>query len=206
MSELSHLQARSIVERAWRSVHGRAPTAAETLFTMAIASLETGYGRAGQFGRLADQGLYNWGAEQTRPQDDGSGSLVCPAGTAPGGDTYQGAPVSVCFYVSSTDEQAAARIIRTLSVSFPARAHAIVAAMNSGSAADVARAMKVSPAYYTADESEYARGLAARASAVASAANLALPAAAKAAKLWLWLGLASAAGAGLWFWKKGRLS
>jgi hypothetical protein len=199
---LSHLDARAIVERAWLAVHGRAPSQRETLYTLAIASFETGYGRAGQFGKLAARGLYNWGAEQTSPA-----AGVCPPGTAPGGDTFDGRPVSVCFYTSATDDGAAVRLIRTLTVAFPARARAILEAMASGAASDVAAAMKVQAPYYTAPLETYARGLAGKLPTIARDAQLVeLPATLTGVvgtlALLLGLGLAEA---GLAYYLAGRL-
>ena len=134
MASLSHTQAARIIGDAWRRVHGRAPTLAERVYTQAIAYLETGYGRAAQFGPLADRGYYNWGALQTRAPVGGE----CPTGTVPGSD--QG---SVCFYVYRSDDAAAEAFIRTLTT----RHWPVVAAMR-GSPEDVARAMRVPPVYY----------------------------------------------------------
>jgi len=139
LASLSHAQARPIVIAAWRGIWGRDPTEREVVYSMAVAALETGYGRAGQFGQLAARGGYNWGALETRPAEDG----VCPPGTMAGTD--QG---SVCFYVYASDEEAARAFLRSLTQSFPARASAIVAAMNNGDPIDVARAMRTPPAYY----------------------------------------------------------
>jgi hypothetical protein len=115
----------------------------------------------------------------------------------------------VCFYTSSSDEEAAARLIRTLTVSFPSRARAILSAMQTGSAADVAHAMKTSPAYYTASEETYARGLAAKVVAIAQAAGLTSASVKTAGKALLFSvlgGLGLAGGAYWWFFvrKHGR--
>ncbi len=134
MAALSHLQAWSIVADAWRDEHGRSPTYNEALFTQAIASLETGYGRAGQFRALSDRGHYNWGALERSRNADGS----CPPGTAPGTDVGQ-----VCFFVYPSDREAARAFIRTLT-----KKHWPTIAAMRGSAEDVARAMRVPPAYY----------------------------------------------------------
>lgn len=132
---LSDAQAREILRTAWQNVHGRAPTARELLYSQAIARLETGYGRAGQFGALAARGQYNWGALQTRSK---SADGECPPGTAPGSD--QG---SVCFFVYPTDVAAAAAFLTTLT-----KKHWPVIEAMRGTPEDVARAMRVPPAYY----------------------------------------------------------
>lgn len=134
MSALSHRQAWDIIADAWRDVHGRSPTYKEALYALAIAYLETGYGRVGQFGALADRGQYNWGALERGRNADGS----CPPGTAPGSDVG-----SVCFYVYPSDRAAAAAFLRTLTT----RHWPVIAAMR-GSPEDVARAMRVPPPYY----------------------------------------------------------
>jgi hypothetical protein len=132
---MTHAQARQILAQAWRRVWGRAPTARELTYAAAIANLETGYGRAGQFGQLAARGQYNWGALERRP--DASGQ--CPPGTALGSD--QG---SVCFYVFPDDVSAATAFVTTLT-----KKHWPVIAAMRGTPLDVARAMRVPPAYYT---------------------------------------------------------
>lgn len=131
---MTHAEAREIIRQAWRMVHGRAPTEAELTYAQAIALLETGYGRTGQFAAMAARGQYNWGALQRRPGPGG-----CPPNTAPGND--QG---SVCFYVYNTDVEAAAAYLRVLTK----RHWPVVQAMR-GSPEDVARAMRVPPPYYT---------------------------------------------------------
>lgn len=124
-----------MTRQAWRDLYGQEPTDNQVLYAQAIAYLETGYGRAGQFGSLASQGLYNWGALETRRSADGS----CPAGTAPGSD--QG---SVCFYVYDSDEKAAKAFLHTLTQThWPG----VISAM-SGSPEDVATAMRQPPPYY----------------------------------------------------------
>ena len=131
---LSHSEATPIVREAWYKIHGREPTTLETLYTQAIASLETGYGRAGQFAAMAANGQYNWGAEQRRRGADGE----CPPGFASGIDQGQ-----VCFYVFPSDVDAAAAFIRTLTKT----KWDIIPAM-TGSPEDVATAMRRAPAYY----------------------------------------------------------
>lgn len=132
---LSHTQAREILRQAWRSVWGREPTDNEVTYAAAIAYLETGYGRAGQFGALASQGVYNWGALERRASADGT----CPTGTVPGSD--QG---SVCFYAFPSDVAAASAFIKTLT-----QKHWPVIQAMKGSPLDVATAMRVPPPYYT---------------------------------------------------------
>lgn len=152
---LSDASAREILREAWTRVHGRAPTSRELLYAQAIARLETGYGRAGQFGALAARGQFNWGALETRAPADG----VCPAGTAPGND--QG---SVCFFVFSSDVDAAAAFVRTLT-----KKHwPVLAAMKTGSPEDVASAMRVSPPYYTGISGSEQQKVQAYANAIAS--------------------------------------
>lgn len=133
---MTHSEAREIVRQAWRRVHGRDPTDRELAYTQAIASLETGYGRAGQFGALAARGQYNWGALERRRLPSGE----CPDGTAAGTDEGP-----VCFYVFPSDVEAAAAFIRNLTT----RHWPTLQAMNQGEAEDVARAMREPPAYYT---------------------------------------------------------
>lgn len=132
---MTHNEARQILTEAWRQVWGRSPTDRELLYSAAIAFLETGYGRAGQFGQLAARGQYNWGALERRPSADGT----CPPGTAPGGD--QGA---VCFYVFPSDVAAASAFLKTLT-----KKHWPVVEAMRGTPEDVATAMRVFPPYYT---------------------------------------------------------
>ena len=134
MAAVSHAQAREIVRTAWRLNHEREPTEGELLYAQAIALLETGYGRIGQFGAMAARGQYNWGALEGRRRPDGS----CPEGMVPGSD--QGA---VCFYAFDSDLHAATAFIRTLT-----KRHWPVVQAMQGSPEDVARAMRVPPAYY----------------------------------------------------------
>lgn len=145
MSNVSHTQAADIIKAEWPKVWGRPPTHNEIIFTQAIAWLETNYGRAGQHGKLAEQGQYNWAnIEKARSGD------VCPEGWAPGID--QG---NVCFRVYPSDEEAARGLIEKLTKShWP-----VIAAMQEGSPEAVARAMKVKPAYYAADEALYAKAI-----------------------------------------------
>lgn len=143
---VSHAEAREIVRRAWVLVWGRQPTERELDYAQAIALLETGYGRAGQFAALAAQGKFNWGALQRARNTDGS----CPPGTEPGLDASH----PRCFLVFPSDEEAAAAFLRNLTK----RHWPVVEAMR-GEPIDVARAMKVPPAYYEAPVEEYARAI-----------------------------------------------
>lgn len=130
-----------IARSAWEKVHGRAASENEVAFVLAIADLETGFGRIGQFAKFAAQGKYNWGALETRAQ---GGS--CPAGTLPGNDLG-----SVCFYVYDSDEAAAKAFIWNLTANpkFAARNAAVLAAMKTGDPTEVARAMRVQAPYYS---------------------------------------------------------
>ena len=186
---MTHAEAAEIVRAAFRRVHGRAPSTRERLYTQAVAALETGYGRAGQFGRLAAQGRYNWGALETRRLPDGT----CPAGTAAGTD--QGA---VCFYVFPDDVSAATEFVRVLT----ARRPHVLRAMQSGTPSDVARAMRQSPAYYegvgaTTEEkiAGYARAITARIGEIGEA----VPTKVAAAALFPFV-LAAGAGLAYWWW------
>jgi len=147
MSTLSHAEALPIVREAWRRVHGREPTENEAVLTMAVAALETNYGRAGQHGRLAAEGKYNW-ANLEKPRAEGAD---CPAGWAPGKDDAH----HVCFQVFPSDIEAAAALVKNLTK----RHWPVLDAMALGSATAVANAMKASPAYYAAPASAYAAGL-----------------------------------------------
>lgn len=146
MNKVTHAQAADIIRNQWFAVHGRSPTHNEIVFTQAVAWLETNYGRAGQHGKLAEQGKYNWANIEKRRTGD-----TCEEGWAPGVD--QG---NVCFRVYPTDEEAARGLIQKLTKShWP-----VIAAMQEGTPQAVAHAMKASPAYYTADESLYATAIA----------------------------------------------
>lgn len=157
---MTHAQAREIVRAAFQRVHGRAPSDAEATYAQAVAFLETGYGRAGQFGALAAQGAYNWGALERARNADGS----CPAGTMPGSDVGE-----VCFYVFPDDVSAATAFVRTLTVGSgrtAARGAATLAAMRGGSPEDVATAMRVPLAYYEGRPGTEASKVAAYAGAI----------------------------------------
>src|SRR5882724_4254320 len=134
---LDHVSAKPIVDAAWRKVHGRDPTPLESLYTQAIASLETGYGQTGQFGKYAAAGQYNWGGIQN------AGKLVdgssCPDGWVYGVDQHP-----TCFKVFPTQEDAAAYFVHTLTAG---RWPGVVDAM-AGSPEDVALAMRTPPPPY----------------------------------------------------------
>lgn len=149
-----HNEAREILRQAWINLHGVSPDDQQLAYAQAVALLETGYGRIGQFANMASQGIFNWGALQKQNPSGGA----CPPGTFPGGDTFQGQPVNVCFFGYSTDLAAAQSFLKTLTKSFPARSAAVLAAMH-GSPMDVASAMRVSPAYYTDPASKYASAI-----------------------------------------------
>ena len=193
MAALSHAQARQIIADAWARVHGRAPTEPELTITQAIALLETGYGRAGQFSAMADQGQFNWGALERRPLADGS----CPPGTVSGQD--QG---DVCFYVFPSDIEAAAQYIRTLT-----KKHwPVVQAMATGSPEAVATAMRVPPAYYTGTGGSEADRIRAYANAIRGAitrsGNRLPPAATPGLGLTGWLTLGALGAGGWWLYKR----
>ena len=132
---LSHAQAANIIVQAWQRVHGRAPTHNELVYTQAVALLETGYGRLGQFGLLAARGQFNWGALERRRNADGT----CPPGTAAGTDLGQ-----VCFFVFPDDVSAATAFIKLLT-----KGHWPTIPAMKGTAEDVATAMRAPPPYYT---------------------------------------------------------
>lgn len=152
---MNHAEAAEIVRRAWRRVHGREPSAAERSYAQAIAFLETGYGRAGQHGKLAAAGLYNWGNVELARAPDGP----CPQGYAPGVDVGP-----VCFRVSTSDEEAAAVFLRALT-----RRHWPVLEAMKGDAWDVAKAMRAPPAYYAGSGATEAERVAGYASAIRGA-------------------------------------
>lgn len=193
MATLSHAEARSILDQAWRRVHGRAPTAGELAYTQAIALLETGYGRAGQFAKMAEQGQFNWGALEQRMPASG----ICPPGTAPGID--QG---NVCFLVFPDDVSAAARFVQTLT-----RRHwPVLQVMSSGSPEDVARAMRSPPAYYTGPSGSEDTKVNYYASAIRNALSrigTTVTEGGLGLVPWAILG-ASAAGLGYWYYKRSR--
>jgi len=193
MAALSHAQARDIVAQAWRQVHGRAPTEAELAFTQAIALLETGYGRVGQFAAMADRGQFNWGAlERAMPA-----SGVCPPGTVPGQDIG-----NVCFLVFSSDVDAAAQFVRTLTK----RHWPVIQAMNDvGTPEAVATAMRVPPPYYTGRSGSNEDRINAYAAAIRNAlGQIGAPAqfGGTSSSNWLtWALILSGAGlAGYWWW------
>lgn len=164
-----HVNATPIVRDAWRKLWKREGTPNEILYSQAIASFETGYGRIGQFAKFASEGKFNWGAEQRKPNADGT----CPPNFVKGKD--QG---DVCFYYFNSDVDAATAFLNTLTKS--AARPAVVEAM-AGSPEDVAKAMRgpnpPQGAYYaglpnTTEEQKiqmYANGIRARSKAIATA-------------------------------------
>lgn len=136
---MNHVQAKPVVEAAWRQVWGRDPTPLEALYAQAIASLETGYGQSGQFQKYAEQGQYNWGGIQSASKLQNGNE--CPPGWVYGVDQHP-----TCFRAFPTQEEAAAYFIHTLT---KGRWPGVVDAM-TGSPEDVARAMRTpAPPYYT---------------------------------------------------------
>lgn len=143
----THAQAAAIIREEWPKIHGREATDNEVLFTQAVALLETGYGRAGQHGEFAKQGLYNWANIEKIRQGD-----TCEPGWIAGKD--QG---NVCFRVYPSDNEAAAALIKTLTT----RHWPVLEAIRDEATPEaVAHAMKVKPAYYAADEALYAKAIA----------------------------------------------
>ena len=170
--------------QGWQQVWGRAPTAGERVYALAIANLETGFGRTGQFGALAAQGQYNWGALERARSADGT----CPAGTVPGSDAGN----SRCFFVYPSDAAAAAAFVHTLT-----KTHwpGVVPAMNGGTPTDVANAMKQAPAYFEAPASTYAAAIAGSLHSL----GLAVPAASSAGSGLGWLLVLGVAGGAAWY-------
>jgi peptidoglycan hydrolase-like protein with peptidoglycan-binding domain len=102
---MKHSEALEIVRDSIRRVYGVEPTDAMVHGAAAVAFLETKYGRIGQFGKLAQKGMFNWGAHETARNKDGS----CKPGTAPGQDVG-----GVCYYVFDNDDDAADDYIKIL--------------------------------------------------------------------------------------------
>ena len=70
-SSNTHRWAAGIVQQAFNQAMGRNPTPAELQITMAVSSLETGYGKGwGKGSSTAGQGSHNWGAIQTSNKKD----------------------------------------------------------------------------------------------------------------------------------------
>ena len=142
----THAQAAAIIREEWPKIHGREATNNEVLFTQAVALLETGYGRAGQHGEFAKQGLFNWANIEKIRQGD-----TCEPGWVAGKD--QG---NVCFRVYPSDNEAASALIKTLTT----RHWPVIEAIRDEATPEaVAHAMKVKPAYYAADEALYAKAI-----------------------------------------------
>jgi len=151
VTPLSHSQAAQIVRDEWRKIWNREATKLETLYTLAIAHLETGYGRIGQFAKMADEGIFNWANGEIPLPANGT----CPSGYTAGVDNGK----NVCFRTFHSDNEAANYLIRLLT-----KKHwpVIQAIADEGTPEAVAHAMKAPPAYYSAPESTYAAGLKSR--------------------------------------------
>lgn len=187
---MTHAEAREIVRRAWRRVHGREPSERELAYAQAIAYLETGYGRTGQFAAMAANGRFNWGALQRPRNADGA----CPAGSEPGIDLGPR-----CFLVFNSDEEAAAAFIRLLTT----RHWPVIAAMR-GTPEDVATAMRVPPPYYAGFSGSEQDRINAYANAIRNAMRATgqggeLPRAGISRPRLLVPALVAAAGLGLWY-------
>ena len=163
VASLSHAQAADIIRQAWLKVHGTEPKGMQVPYTQAIALLETGYGRIGQFAQMAAEGKYNWGNIERVRDPDGS----CPAGWAPGFDQKP-----VCFRVFPTDVEAAAEYVKQLTLPYPVkpvsdRDRAFVQrrqgtrdAMVSGTPEDVSNAMHTPASVaYSASHGTYAQAI-----------------------------------------------
>lgn len=173
MSSLSHAQARSILRAAFSRAVGRAASETELTMAQAVALLETGYGRIGQFAAWADQGMFNWGALQKTPNADGT----CPVGTQPGMDASN----ARCFYVYPDDPTAAAAFLNILigsqvSTAIRARNQATLEALSTGSPLAVAEAMRTPMAYYEADVNQYANAIQNAVAAIAASGAGTMPA------------------------------
>lgn len=158
---MNERQAAQIVKDEWFKIFGREPSNLETIFMMGVARLETGYGRLGQHGKLAEKGMYNWANIEKAQSSFPNGE--CPNGWASGKDWAEqtGGTSPVCFQVFNSDNEAANALIRNLTK----RHWPVLKAINDdGTAESVAHAMKIgfdgnvgtNGAYYTADESKYA--------------------------------------------------
>lgn len=130
---MTHDEARRIVQEAWRRVHGQDPSDLQTAYTQAIAWGENKYGRAGQFAGFAANGQFNWGSLHAKGSPPN-----CPPNAAEGFDVRP-----VCFLVFPDDVSAAAAFVRVLT-----KQHWPTVDAMQGSPEDVARAMRVAPAYY----------------------------------------------------------
>lgn len=187
---MNHTEARRIVQDAWRRVHGRDPSDLETAYTQAIAWLESQYGRAGQFGRFASEGRFNWGSLHAR-----GAPPACPPNSVEGFDVRP-----VCFLAFPDDVSAAAAFVRVLT-----KQHWPTIAAMEGTPEDVATAMRKAPAYYEGPPGSESQKVAAYASAIRRALsdmarNVPVPAipVKSAASSLLLVGLLGAAGYGMY--------
>jgi len=181
---MNHKEARFIVDQAWLAVQGRPATDNEASLTQAIAWLESHYGRAaGQHEKWAAEGKYVWGNLERSTNADGT----CPAGTTLGQD-WGATKNARCFYYHSSDLESAKALIHnltkvgtftpaaTLSASeqkrqrdFAQRSANILAAMATGSATELAKAMKAEGTYvgfFEAPVDQYAKLIAASLTAI----------------------------------------
>lgn len=136
---------KAIVLSAWQQVHGADPSDSQLAYATAVAKLETGFGRVGQFKQWAAEGDYNWGALHA------NASPPCPPGTRQGKDGGV-----VCFKVFPSDEAAAAAFIFELTKNPHYDRQRVAAAMDGGTPEDVAEAMKAAK-YFTAPTDKYAK-------------------------------------------------
>ncbi len=187
---MNHTEARKIIQDAWRRVHGRDPSDLETAYTQAIAWLESQYGRAGQFGKLAAEGHFNWGSLHARGAPPN-----CPPNAVEGFDVRP-----VCFLAFPDDVSAAAAFVRVLT-----KQHWPTVAAMEGTPEDVATAMRKAPAYYEGPPGTETQKVAAYANAIRRglsdmARNVPVPAipTRSATSSLLLLGLVGAAGYGMY--------
>lgn len=149
-----HTEASQILSNAFSKVVGRGPSSDELAKVQAVAWLETLYGRGGQFSKLAQAGKFCWGALEKAANPDGS----CPSGTSPGVDASN----ARCFYVFSSDQNAANAFVGTLLTGkfsgAPPRPSTVAAL--SRSPLDLATEMKAH-GYFEAAPDAYAKVIAA---------------------------------------------
>lgn len=95
-----------VVDRAWASVHGAAPSSAERLFVAALSRGESHYGKG--YGEAK-----NWGSIHAKGPPCGPGSIPWTDKDA------QGRPYATCMRAYDTDEAAAADVVRQLTTRRP---------------------------------------------------------------------------------------
>ena len=131
-----------VIDRAWLSVHGRAPTAAERLFTAALSRGESYYGKG--YGAAK-----NWGSIH-------AGKPPCTANAIPWTDhDAQGRPYPICMRAYATDEEGAADVVRQLTTKRPRT----WAAMQAARPLDLIAAELRAERYYEAPAELYAKML-----------------------------------------------